>query len=188
MVIMSDRTLNKEMYMEDQTNVQATEPTTAPEPEKTFTQAEMDAAIQRRLDRERKKYPSEEELTAFKAWKDSQQTEQERWNTLTGERDTALTELAAAQAELEQLKREKFLIGKGVPADDLDYYVFKIGKLVTDTTDFETAAEAYIKERMPKEPEAPTGRMRVEFGAPLGGGSPAQVSLNDRINKMLRGG
>lgn len=163
----------------------APEPT--PEPEKIFTQADLDAIVGKRIAAAMKGVPGKDELKAFHAWKESQQTEQERWNTLTQERDTARTELTAAQAELEQYKREKFLLGKGVSAEDVDYYAYKIGKLVTDTSDFETAAEAYIKEHAPQKPEAPAGRMRVEFGAPLGGGNPPPMSLNERINNKLRG-
>ena len=63
--------------MADETNVQGTE-NTAHEQEKTFTQADVDKMIQTRLDRERRKYPSDDELTAYRTWKESQQTEQER--------------------------------------------------------------------------------------------------------------
>lgn len=161
-------------------NVQATEPTSAQEPEKTFTQADVDALIQKRLDRERKKYPSEEELTAFRTWKESQQTEQEKWNTLTGERDTARSQLAAAQAELEQMKREKYLTGKGVPAEDLDYYAFKIGKLVTDTKTFEQAAEEFLKDNAPN-------KVRIDMTAPLERGKPVSTTANDAMNALIRG-
>lgn len=41
---------------------------TAQEQEKTFTQAEVDTLIAQRLARERKKYPSPEELAAFHTW------------------------------------------------------------------------------------------------------------------------
>lgn len=154
-------------------------------PEKTFTQAEVDAIIGKRVAKATKGMPSEKELTAFRAWKESQQTEKERWDTLTTERDTARTELTAAQAELEQYKREKFLLGKGVPAADVDYYAFKIGKLVDDKTDFETAAEAYLKEHAPQQPETPKGTIRVDLGGPLNGSHPQ--TLNDIINNRLRG-
>ena len=49
--------------MADETNVQSTE-TTAIEQEKTFTQADVDALIQKRLERERKKFPNDEEMSA----------------------------------------------------------------------------------------------------------------------------
>ena len=53
--------------MAEEINVQGTE-NTALEQEKTFTQADVDKMIQTRLDRERKKYPSEEEITAYRTW------------------------------------------------------------------------------------------------------------------------
>lgn len=161
-------------------DVKNTELTTAPEPEKTFTQADVDALIQKRLDRERKKYPPDEEMTAFKAWKESQQTEQEKWNILTEERDTARSQLAAAQAELEQMKREKYLTGKGVPAEDLDYYAFKIGKLVTDTKTFEQAAENFLKKNAPN-------KVRIDITAPLERGKHAASTANDAMNALIRG-
>ena len=49
--------------------------------EKTFTQAEVDGLIAQRLARERKKYPSEEELAAFAAWR---QTGQVRFTARLG--------------------------------------------------------------------------------------------------------
>ena len=104
-------------------------PTPAPEPapERTFTQAEVDSMVSRRLAKAMKGMPGEEELTAFRAWKEGQQSEQEKWDTLTRERDESRTALTAAQAELEQYRREKLLLGKGVNPDDVDYYAFKIG-------------------------------------------------------------
>ena len=53
---------------------------TPPEPSsaKTFTQEEVDAMIGKRLAKAMKGIPSEEEITAYRTWKDSQQTEQER--------------------------------------------------------------------------------------------------------------
>lgn len=164
-------------------------PPPAPEtpPEKTFNQAQVDAIVGRRVAAAMKGVPGKEELEAFRAWKESQQTEQERWNTLTQERDTARTELTAAQAELtaaqaelEQYKREKFLLGKGVSAEDADYYAFKIAKLVTDTVDFETAAEQFLKDN------PPAGTVRVDLSAPLGGGQPSKT-VNETMNSLIRG-
>ena len=103
--------------MTEETNVQGTE-NTAQEQEKTFTQADVDKMIQSRLDRERKKYPSEEEITAYRTWKDSQQTEQER----QAERDKEFADnksaLTAAQAEVQQLKREKYVLSKGLTGEE----------------------------------------------------------------------
>ena len=72
-----------------------------PAAEKTFTQAELDTIVARRLAKAQKGMPSDEELSAFRAWKDSQQTEQQKFDAMKTERDSAKTELLAAQAKIE---------------------------------------------------------------------------------------
>lgn len=156
-------------------------PAPEPAPEKTFTQAEMDAIIGKRVAKAMKGMPSEEELTAFRAWKDSQQTEKERWDSLTKERDESKAALNAAQAELTQYKREKLLLDKGISPEDVDYYAFKIGKLVTDELPFEKAAESYLKEQAPRGKDA----IQVDFTAPLGGGT--APTPNQQMNDLIRG-
>lgn len=155
-------------------------PAPEPAPEKTFTQAELDSIVGKRIAKATEGMPGEEELTAFRAWKESKQTEKERWDTLTKERDESRTALAEAQAKVEQFEREKFLLGKGVPAEDVDYYAFKIGKLVNDTTDFRKAAEGYLKDN------PPAGTVQVDLSAPLGGGQPAKTT-NETMNSLIRG-
>lgn len=56
--------------------------TPAQSTEKTFTQKELNEIIKSRLDRERKKFPSDEDLKSFKDWKLSQQSEQEKYQEL----------------------------------------------------------------------------------------------------------
>lgn len=148
-------------------------------PEKTFTQAELDQIVGKRIAKALKGMPGEEELTAFRAWKESQQTEREKQEERDKELVESKTALSAAQAELEQYRREKFLLGKGVPAEDVDYYAFKIGKLVTDNTDFEKAAEQFLKDT------PPAGTVRVDLSAPLGGGRP-EPNENEMMNNLIR--
>lgn len=162
--------------MADETNVQSTE-TTATEQEKTFTQADVDALIQKRLDRERKKYPSEDELSAYRTWKESQQTEQERWNALTKERDESRTALSAAQAELEQLKREKYVLSKGLTGDEAEFIAFKAAKMVDDKTTFEQAVDALTADRK---------KTTFDWTAPVGDGS-KKTGANDAMNALIRG-
>ena len=109
--------------MAEEINVQGTE-NTALEQEKTFTQADVDKMIQTRLDRERKKYPSEEEITAYRTWKDGQQTEQER-----------------------QAKRDKYVLSKGLTDDDAEFIAFKALKMVDDKTTFEQAVDKLTENR-----------------------------------------
>ena len=151
------------------------------QPEKTFTQADVDAIVARRLAKAQRGMPDEAELTAFRAWKDSQQTEQQRIASITQERDTARVDLAAALAQVEQYEHEKIMLAKGVPAEDIDYYVFKADQLVSDTKSFEQAADEVIKARAPQ-----NGTVRIDFGAPLKGGGAAK-SPNDAMNALIRG-
>lgn len=153
----------------------------AAQQEATFTQADVDNIVNKRLERERKKYPGDDELAAFRSWKESQQTEKERWENLTKERDESKAALTAAQAELAQYQREKFLLGKGVSPDDVDYYAFKIGKLVTDELPFEKAAENYLKGQNHRGKEG----IQVDFTAPLGGG--VAPTPNQQMNSLIRG-
>ena len=156
-------------------------PAAEPEqPAKTFTQEEVDAIVARRVSKATKGMPDEQELTAFRSWKDSQQTEQQRMNTLTQERDKAVVDLAAAMAMVEQYQHEKVMLRKGVPAEDVDYYVFKAEQLVGDDKTFEQAADEFIASRKP-----PEKKVVVNLGGSLSGGT-TQTS-NDAMNALIRG-
>ena len=161
------------------TNPTTPNPAPAPEPtpEKTFTQAEVDALIGKRLAKAMKGMPNEEELSAFRSWKDSQQTEQERWNNLTKERDESKTALSAAQAELEQLKREKYVASKGLSGEEAEFITFKAGKMVDDKTTFEQAVDTLTAERK---------KTTFDWTAPVGGGS-KKAGENDVMNALIRG-
>ena len=91
-------------------------------------------------------------------------------------------ELAASREEAEQLRRERFLLLKGIPEEDLDYYVFKIGKLVTDETDFAAAAGQFLKQR---EKKTAAGLFRT--AARLSGGAPRAATANETMNRLIRG-
>ncbi len=152
----------------------------AQQQQRTFTQEELNRAIEKRLERERKKYPNTEELEQFKQWQQSQQTEQQKWDTLQKERNDFESQLYSTQKELEQMKRERYLISKGVAVDDVDYYAFKIAKEMND--DFETAAESYLKNNEKKKNTTTI----VNFGVDANRGNKA-ISLADEINRKLRG-
>lgn len=148
--------------------------------EQTFTQADVDRIVGQRLARERQNMPSEEDLTAYRAWKaDEEKRKGVDVDAIRNERDTAMSNLAAVKAELEGLKNEKYLREKGVPDDDLEYVAFKIGKLIEDGQTFNQAAEKYLKEN-------PVGRARVATSAALGGEKKKQ-DANAVMNDILRG-
>lgn len=172
------------MTDENTANVQIEQQGTNGQPEqaaeKTFTQADVDAIVARRLSKAQKGMPSEDELTAFRTWKESQQTEQQRYDALKTERDTARSELTAAQAKIEQYEREKILTAKGVSADDIEYYSFKVGKMVTDSKSFEQAANEFFAENQPRT------TARVDLAGSLTGGT-AKKNPNDEMNALIRG-
>lgn len=162
--------------MAEEPNVQSTV-ITAPEQEKTFTQADVDKMIQSRLDRERKKYPSEEEITAYRTWKDSQQTEQERQAKQAKDLAESKAALIASQAEVEQLRRDKYVLSKGLTGEDAEFIAFKAMKMVDDKTTFEQAVDALTANRK---------KATFDWTAPAGGGT-KENTANQQMNALIRG-
>lgn len=151
--------------------------------EKTFTQEELDSIISRRLSEEKRKYPTDEEMAGFRAWKDSQTTENEKLVNMTAERDTANQRLSEANAEVSRLKHERYLLGKGVSESDLEYYDFKISHAVTDTKSYEQAAEEFLKERPVNQ------SVKIDMSAGLTGGGSARTTsgmMNDIIRRAAK--
>lgn len=138
----------------------AEEKTPEPVTEKTFTQTEVDALIQKRLDRATKGMPSKEELAEFKAWKDSQQTEEEKWNNLAKERDTANGRVAELEKEIEQLKRQNYVLGKGATGEEAEFAIFKAAKMVSDDVTFEEAVDKILSDQ-------PAAKPSFDWAAPL---------------------
>lgn len=162
--------------MAEEIDVQGTE-NTALEQEKTFTQADVDKMIQTRLDRERKKYPSEEEITAYRTWKDGQQTEQERQAKRDKELADSKSALTAAQAEIEQMKRDKYVLSKGLTGDDAEFIAFKALKMVDDKTTFEQAVDKLTENRQ---------KVKFDWTAPAGNGDKPNAT-NAAMNSLIRG-
>lgn len=162
-------------------NPAAQEPTPGNGGEVTFTQAEVDALVSkekaRAVAKATKGMPSEEELTAFRTWKDGQAGEKERWDKLTGERDTLSGKLTAAESERDQLKRELYILKKGLTGEEAEFIAFKAGKMVDDKTTFEQAVDVLTAERK---------KTTFDWTAPVGGGS-TKTGENDVMNALIRG-
>ena len=156
--------------MEDErTESQATE-TEQEQEERTFTQAEVDELINRRMARVKKGLPSDEELTAYREWKAKQNPEQHKSATQE--------ELDSALADMEMTRRENYLLRKGIDPDDVDYYVYRISKSMDGETDFEDAAEDYLKKHK-------KNSVRMDTGARLNGGAKAKTG-NEAMNDIIR--
>lgn len=146
--------------------------------EKTFTQAELDAIVTRRVARLTKGMPDEAELTEFRSWKDSRQTEAQRYAAAIQERDTANGKVAALEAEIEQLKRSSYIQGKGITGDEAEFIAFKAAKMVGDNMSFEQAVDSLTAER--------EKRPVIDWTARLGAASQAPTS-NNTMNALIRG-
>lgn len=152
-------------------------PAPEPTPEKTFTQAEVDAMIGKRLAKAMKGMPSEEELTAYRTWQAGQADEKTRWDKLTEERDTLAGKLTAAEAERDQLKRDLYLAQKGLTGDEAEFIAFKAGKMVDGKKTFEQAVDELTAERKQTQ-------TTFDWTAPVGGG---QKKESDVMNALIRG-
>lgn len=116
-------------------------------------------------------------ITEFKTQRAANQPDAAK---LQQERDDALK-------EVQQMKNEKILTGKGVKTDDLDYVMFKVSKLVDEKTTFEKAAEKYLKENPRFVNGAGTYRISTSANnSGEGSGGSQNVSINDRIRAAAR--
>lgn len=152
-------------------------PSPEPAPAKTFTQEEVDAMIGKRLAKAMKGMPSDDELTAYRTWKDSQQTEQERQAKREKEFADNKSALTAAQAEVQQLKREKYVLSKGLTGEEAEFISFKAEKMVDDKTTFEQAVDKLTENRQ---------KVKFDWTAPAGGGS-EKNNVNAAMNNLIRG-
>ena len=141
--------------------------------EKTFTQKELDEIVKQRLDRAKKDMPSKDELKAFREWKDSQKTAEqkaaEQLAEVAAARDTA-------EREKSRLEIKVSCLAKGVPADAADDVIALAERFIDDDTTIEKAVEKVL-EKYPsfrsavKAPGITTGvKTTVSEKSPVSGG------------------
>jgi hypothetical protein len=105
--------------------------------EKTFTQEEVNAIVKDRLAKEKKGMPSKEELTKYNEWKESQKTQQDKYDELVKqgtEKDTTIS----------NLQKENLVLKSGITdTDEIEFIVYKVGKM---DGDFEENLKNYLTE------------------------------------------
>lgn len=116
--------------------------TTQATEEKTFTQAEVDKMIKDRLAREKKNQLPKEELEAYKAWKESQKTEEEKKNEALSNAEKARI---AAEEKAAALEAKVTALSKGVKSDSVDDVVILAKALVTDEVTIEQAIDKVLE-------------------------------------------
>lgn len=102
-----------------QQNQTTAQPATGQEPEKLFTQEEVNRIVGERLSRVRQE---------------------------TGDAEAYKQERDEARRELEAYKNNAFLKAQGVNENNADYVAFKARQLMDNNTDFQQAVEQFLKQ------------------------------------------
>lgn len=114
------------------------EPAQEQQPEKTFTQSELDAAIAK----ERQSRPSADELKAFNDWKEAQKTEQEKAAEKIKLAEEAQT---AAEQKAADLEAKYAAVSKGVKPEAVEDVIALAKNKVSDNVTLEQAIESVIE-------------------------------------------
>ena len=97
-----------------------------------------------------------------------------------GEMKKLREELESVRGQLARMEHERYLLSRGVPEEDLDYYAFKIEHMDSAGTDFRKAAKEYLKAH-------PVRHATVSSGAELGAGSARKAATSSELmNQLLR--
>ena len=120
------------MEQEVQTNVE-TETTNTEKVEnnsvevvKTFTQEEVNGIVKERLAKAQKGIPSKEELAKYNEWKESQKTQQDRYDDLVKESNTKDNTISL-------LEKENAVLKAGIiDQDEIEFICYKVGKMDGD--------------------------------------------------------
>lgn len=103
--------------------------------EKTFTQDEVDAIVKERLAKAKKGIPSKEELTKYNEWKESQKTQQDKYDEL-------VKDGAEKDSTISNLKKENLVLKSGITdTDEIEFIVYKVSKM---DGDFEENLKQYL--------------------------------------------
>lgn len=93
---------------------------------KTFTQEEVNGIVKDRLAKAQKGIPSKEELAKYNEWKESQQSQQEKYDNLvknSSEKDNTIS----------NLEKENAVLKAGVTdLDEIEFICYKVGKMDGD--------------------------------------------------------
>lgn len=93
---------------------------------KTFTQEEVNGIVKERLAKAQKGIPSKEELAKYNEWKESQKTQQDKYDDLvknSTEKDNTIL----------NLEKENAVLKAGITdQDEIEFICFKVGKMDGD--------------------------------------------------------
>ena len=93
---------------------------------KTFTQEEVNNIVKERLAKANKGIPSKEELAKYNEWKESQKTQEDKYNELM-QKDTEKS------TTISNLQKENEVLRSGITdEDEVEFIVYKVGKMDGD--------------------------------------------------------
>lgn len=103
--------------------------------EKTFTQQELDNIVKERLAKAKKGIPSKEELAEYNEWKESQKTQQDKYDELVKQDNEKSTTIS-------NLQKENLVLKSGITdSDEVEFIVYKVSKM---DGDFEDNLKEYL--------------------------------------------
>ena len=103
--------------------------------EKTFTQEEVNNIVKERLAKANKGIPSKEELAKYNEWKESQKTQEDKYNDLLKQDNEKSTTIS-------NLQKENLVLKAGITdEDEVEFVVYKVGKMEGD---FEENLKEYL--------------------------------------------
>ena len=99
---------------------------------KTFTQEEVNNIVKERLAKEKKGIPSKEELAKYNEWKESQKTQEDKYNDLVKQDNEKSTTIS-------NLQKENLVLKSGITdSDEVEFIVYKMDG------DFEDNLKEYL--------------------------------------------
>jgi hypothetical protein len=121
-----------------------------------------------------------EEVSSASAETASSERETTDAEESNGEMKKLREELESVRGQLMRMEHERYLLSRGVPEEDLDYYAFKIEHMDSAGADFRKAAKEYLKAH-------PVRHATVSSGAELGAGSARKAATSSELmNQLLR--
>ena len=121
-----------------------------------------------------------EEVSSASAETASSERETTDAEESNGEMKKLREELESVRGQLARMEHERYLLSRGVPEEDLDYYAFKIEHMDSAGADFRKAAKEYLKAH-------PVRHATVSSGAELGAGSARKAATSSELmNQLLR--
>ena len=105
------------------TTTETVETNSAEVVEKTFTQDEVNNIVKERLAKEKKGIPSKEELAKYNEWKESQKTQEDKYNELVQKDNEKSTTIS-------NLQKENLVLKSGITDnDEVEFIVYKVSKM-----------------------------------------------------------